>query len=416
MSIKIKVSVSVWSAVVGICLLGSCKKDSVVTDPPTTTPTTPTTDPVPSMTTVKTWLADKNATNETAALFYNLKKIAKTNILFGHQDDTKRGVLAGGTQWANEQHILPHPATTQSDVKEVTGAYPVIYGHDFQHIADFMSGNWFDYERDMARQLTIEAYNRGGVNTYSWHYDNPVSKTDGSFYWDNSKVEAVSKIIPGGDSNAVFKASLKEVAAFAKSLIGADGKLIPVIFRPFHEFDGDWFWWGATHSTAQQYKELYKFTVTYLRDSLDVHNFIYAWSPDKNFTSESQYLERYPGDEFVDLVGSDNYGDVTANVAPSVASNKLKIVSDYAIRKNKVAALTETGLQNLPQADWFNQKLLKILKNQPLELAYVLVWANTADAYWTPYKGQAAEQDFISFKNNGYAVFADKAPQMYKLQ
>lgn len=49
-----------------------------------------------------------------------------------------------------------------------------------------------------------------------------------------------------------------------------------LIVCPFHEFDGDWFWWGKAHSSVADYKTLYQFTVTYLRDSLGVHNFLYA--------------------------------------------------------------------------------------------------------------------------------------------
>jgi mannan endo-1,4-beta-mannosidase len=378
-----------------------------------TTPT-PTPDTIPSLATVKGWLADKAATEQTAALFYNLKKVSKTNILFGHQDATKRGVTNASTQWANEQH-LPTVARDKSDVKEVTGAYPAVYGHDFIHIANFVDGNWFTYEAQIAKELTIDAYNRGGVNTYAWHYNNPVSQ--GSFYWADSPVEAVSKIIPGGSHNNVYKNSLKEVAAFAKSLIGADGKAVPVIFRPFHEFDGGWFWWGATHCTPEQYKTLFQFTVTYLRDSLGVHNFLYAWSPDKNFNSLSQYLERYPGDEYVDVVGSDNYGDLADNTSPVTASNKYKIVSDYGIAKNKVAAMTETGsTSKLAKSNWYTENLLKVLTNQKLQLAYTLVWANTTGNFYTPYKGHAAEADFISFKNNSYLMFADKMPNMYQIK
>ena len=396
-------------ALVFSCVLAiACKKKD--SNP---SPIPPVTDTIPSLATVHSWLVDKNATDETAALFYNLKKISKTNILFGHQDDTKRGVVNASTQWANEQH-LPSVSREKSDVKDVTGAYPAVYGHDFLHIANFTNGAWFDYEAQIAHELTVDAYNRGGVNTFAWHYSNPVSQ--GSFYWNDSPVEAVSKIIPGGSHNAVYKTSLKEVADFAKSLTGANGKLAPVIFRPFHEFDGDWFWWGGTHCTPAQYKTLFQFTVAYLRDSLSVRNFLYAWSPDKNFNSQAQYLERYPGDEYVDLVGSDNYGDVAASVSPSVASNKLKIVSDYAKAKNKIAALTETGLQNLSQADWYTQKLLKIIQYQKLELAYVLVWANTSNAFWTPYTGHAAEADFKTFKSNPYLVFSDKLGNMYQVK
>src|SRR5215213_10015562 len=149
-----------------ICLSASCKKESnagtgTPTPPP---PPPPVTDTLPSLAIVHSWLVDKNATDGTAALFFNLKKISKTNILFGHQDDTKRGLVNASTQWANEQH-LPSVSREKSDVKEVTGVYPAVYGHDFLHIANFTDGAWFDYEKQIAHDLTIDAYNRGGVNT-----------------------------------------------------------------------------------------------------------------------------------------------------------------------------------------------------------------------------------------------------------
>jgi mannan endo-1,4-beta-mannosidase len=373
----------------------------------------PPVDTLPSISTVRSWLVDKNATNETAALFYNLKKIAKTNILFGHQDDTKRGVTNATTQWANEQS-QPPVSRSKSDVLDVTGSYPAVYGQDFIHIANFANGAWYDYEKQIAHDLAVDAYNRGGVNTFCWHYANPVSQ--GSFYWDQSPVEAVSKIIPGGSYNNVYKTSLQEVADFAKSLVGGDGKLIPVIFRPYHEFDGDWFWWGKAHCSTNDFKTLYQFTVTYLRDSLGVRNFLYAFSPDRNFTSETDYLGRYPGDAYVDIVGTDNYWDLTANGSFGLTSIKLKIISDYAKAKNKIAAMTETGsTDNLAKADWYTDMLLKALTYQKLELAYVLVWANSLNGYYTPYKGHPAEADFIKFKNDPYLFFANKLPGMYKL-
>ena len=396
----------------GLLFISCTKKNdpAPVVTPPVVVPPA---DTAPSMATVKSWLVDKSATDQTAALFYNLKKVSKTNVLFGHQDATKRGVTNATTQWANEQH-LPAVSTTKSDVKDVTGAYPVVYGHDFIHIANFTTNNWFEYEKQIARQLTIEAYNRGGVNTFAWHYSNPVSQ--GSFYWDQSQVKAVDKIIPGGSHHQVYKNSLKTIGDFAKSLIGADGKLVPVIFRPFHEFDGDWFWWGAAHCTPAEYKTLFQFTVTYLRDSLSVRNFLYAWSPDNRFNSESQYLQRYPGDAYVDLVGMDNYGDLGTSGNNSTASSKLVIVSNYAKKANKIAALTETGLQNLTQPNWYTQKLQASLQLNKVEIAYALVWANTTNGYWTPYIGHAAENDFKSFKASPYIMFAGEAPKMYEIK
>ena len=368
---------------------------------------------VPDMGAVNSALVDKNATDETVALFFNLKKTSKTNVLFGHQDDTKRGVSDANMQWANEQQFTGI-ASDRSDVKAVTGAYPAVYGHDFLHIANFASGPWFDYEQSIARKLTIEAYNRGGINTYCWHYANPVSK--GSFYWSDAPVEAISQILPGGAQQETFNKSLKTIADYAKTLIGADGKLIPIIFRPFHEMDGNWFWWGKGHGTTAQYIALYQYTVTYLRDTLGVHNFIYAWSPDRNFNFESEYLNFYPGDAYVDLVGTDNYEDLKAGIAPTTASLKFRIVSDFAKAHNKLAALTETGLQNITKSNWFTNQLLKSLKEQKIEFAYALLWANTKDAFWTPYPGHAAAGDFMNFKNDGYVLFGDKLPSMYQIK
>ena len=82
---------------------------------------------------------------------------------------------------------------------------------------------------------------------------------------------------------------------------------------------------------------------------MGVHNFIYAFSPDVKFNSESEYLERYPGDDYVDLLGMDDYADFgrAGRYDISGAVKKLKIVSDLAIKKNKLAAFTETGLESI---------------------------------------------------------------------
>lgn len=49
-----------------------------------------------------------------------------------------------------------------------------------------------------------------------------------------------------------------------------EGELIPVIFRPYHEHNGDWFWWGKGVNSEEDYIKLWQFTVEYLRDEKDV--------------------------------------------------------------------------------------------------------------------------------------------------
>src|SRR5690606_20002956 len=163
-------------------------------------------------------------------------------------------------------------------------------------------------KKEVAKNV-IDTYNRGGVTTVAWHFPNPVSQ--GGFYWvDSVSVAAVKYIIPGGAAHGIYKGILKDIADWAHSLKGKNGTLAPVIFRHFHEFDGEWFWWGEPHCSREEFITLWQFTVSYLRDSLNVHNFLYAYSPDNKFATDDQFLERYPGDEWVDMVGMDNYGDM----------------------------------------------------------------------------------------------------------
>lgn len=414
MKTNIKNFLSVGVALV-VMSFGACKKDSKTPgnpDPIVVPP--PVVIPPPSVATVKTWLVDKNATDETAALFYNMKTLAKTKIMFGHQEDTHQGTGWNGTPG-------------RSDVLEVTGAYPAVYGWDMSFIASFQRNSWFDGQANDSRSLTQDAYKRGGINTYSWHYWNPVlskrpssvSPTEGynaSFNYDSAPAAAVSQISPGGNYNLVYNQSLDQVANYIKTLVDDNGKPIPIIFRLYHEMDGTWFWWGSSHCTAQEYKDLFQYTVKYLRDTKQIHNVLFSWSPDRSATTEAAYLSRYPGDDYVDVLGIDNYEDLKTAGGITSASNKLKIMSDYAIKNNKIAALTETGLTNLTQSDWYTQVLLKALTQQKVEISYALAWANRTDAYWTPYKGHPAEADFIKFKNTSNIVFGDKIPNMYTIK
>ena len=348
-------------------------------------------------------LIDKNATRETKRLFNNLKTISNEHILFGHQHATEYG-----HGWSGD--------ADRSDVKAVTGSHPGVIGVDVMRF----SGVSVEAIQKSKRELknNVEAtYNRGGVTTVAWHFSNPVS--GGGFYWrDSVSLPAVKYLIPGGEAHEKYKLILQELGSWANSIKGIDGKSVPVIFRPYHEFDGGWFWWGKPHCTREEFISLWQFTVSYLRDSLNVHNFIYAFSPDNKFINEEQFLERYPGDEWVDMVGMDNYGDMGRNrYALDTAALKLKVVSDYAIRAGKLAAFTETGLESIPNTTWWTETLLRVLKWHDIKLSYVLVWRNDINSpthYYAPYPGQVSVPDFMKFYDDPYTLFESNVRRIYK--
>lgn len=351
-------------------------------------------------------LIDTKATKQTKALYNNLHKLSKTNILFGHQHATEYG-----HGWANE--------VDKSDVKSVTGSHPAIIGVDFSGLSGKPATDIAITKKNL--KANIEAtYNRGGVTTVSWHFNNPVSNTD--FYWkDTGTVAAVKYLIPGGSFNEQYKAILKNIADVAHTVKGKDGNAVPLIFRPYHEFDGDWFWWGKSHCTINEFVDLWKFTVTYLKDSLQVHNFIYAFSPDNKFNTQADYTERYPGNNWVDIVGVDDYGDWGRDGHYDIEAGikKLKIVSSFAIENKKVAAFTETGLESVVNTEWYTDVLLKALKNNQLQLCYVLVWRNDATSathYYAPFPGHKSAANFMQFYNDSFTLFEKDLPKMYQFK
>ena len=235
-------------------------------------------------------------------------------------------------------------------------------------------------------------------------YEGAKQANGGNFY-DTTQV--VRHILPGGSYHATFKADLKIIADFAHNAKGDDGELIPIIFRPWHEFDGNWFWWGKNHCSVEEFKKLYRFTVTYLRDSLEVHNFLYAFSPDCGFTTEAEYLERYPGDKYVDVVGMDNYWDFRPDGGDtSLVVLKARILTQYAQKHGKLSAITETGTQTRDSL-WYTQ-LLSILRSEGVALNYVCTWSG-----FSPYKGHPAAADFCRFKRDTLVLFADEIPNFY---
>src|SRR5699024_9308538 len=92
---------------------------------------------------------------------------------------------------------------------------------------------------------------------------------------------SVKAILPGGENHESFLTKLDLVADFLKDCkVGST--YVPIIFRPWHEHNGDWFWWGKGNASEEDYIALFRFTVDYLKDKKGIHHLIYAFSPDRS--------------------------------------------------------------------------------------------------------------------------------------
>jgi hypothetical protein len=331
--------------------------------------------------------ADKNATPETINLYHNLERILGKGVMLGHQDD-----LAYGFGWKYE--------AGRSDVKDVTGDYPAVMGFELGRIELDHPVNLDSVPFDKMRGFIQDAYRHGSVVTISWHLNNPLT---GKTAWDPSPKETVASVLPGGEKNALYNSWLDKVAAFFQSLKGDKGEYIPVIFRPFHELNGSWFWWGGKNCTPDEIKQLYQYTEKYLRDIKGVHHLLYAFNTDK-FYSADEYLARYPGDDYADIMGFDIYQRGSNADFMKDANNMLSILDSIAIAHDKIPALTEFGYGGLPDATWFTSTLLPVLKAH--KISYALAWRNAGSKqdgsteFYLPYKGHASADDFVKFCND----------------
>jgi mannan endo-1,4-beta-mannosidase len=349
---------------------------------------------------------DRKATKETKNLYANLLKLQGKGVMFGHQDGLAYGLNANSTRWVGEEG--------RSDVKAVAGEYPAVLGWDLGKIEFDEVKNLDGVPFVKIQQYIQETYNRGGISTISWHFNNPTDPTKST--WDKAD-STIKHIFDNKENLKRYKSWLDKVAVFLKNIKGQNGELVPVIFRPFHEHTGSWFWWGAGHCTPEEYTKMWKFTVKYLQKKRKVHNLLIAYSTDK-FNSKEHYLERYPGNDYVDLVGFDLYH---RNAPASNEQFKIDFkrmvntLQEVATERSKPCAITEMGLEQVSEANWWTNIVQPIV--QDTKLSYCLVWRNgRTDHYYAPYEGQKSAEDFIKMIQSGKVLLEKKTMEqnLYK--
>ena len=187
-----------------------------------------------------------------------------------------------------------------------------------------------------------------------------------------------------------------------------------MIFRPFHEHTQTWSWWGASCTTTEEFVNLWKFTVKYLRDTKGVHNFIYAISPqmDSAKTVDDFYF-RWPGDEWVDFVGMDCYQGINN----AVFVTNLKAISKVSLAKLKPCGVTETGVEGFTATDYWTTNIHAPLTGRRVSM--VVTWRNKYDPmesgthYFSVFPGHPSERDFVKMYNQENSFFCSDLPDMY---
>ena len=321
-----------------------------------------------------------------------LKKSAAKGIMYGHQDDTLYGFL-----WKDEDD--------RSDTKDVIGMYPSVMSFDIMGIEKglFSSSRLKRIRKEISKQ-----HARGGVINLTWHSTNPVTGGDS---WDIQDTLSVGKVLTEPNHYNTFISWIDNLALFFNSLKTDDGRNIPIIFCPWHESNGTWFWWGASCSSPEEYKELWRVMVNRLNEH-NVKNVIYAYSPGADIKTTDDFLIRYPGDDIISIFGVEGYA---INKSGSKSDRQAFIkgirksfdsVVPLAKRRKKLIAFTETGMKHNTDTKWWTKALMPAIKGYPL--CYLVTWRNATNQpneCFGIYKGHPAEEDFKTFASYPNILF-----------
>lgn len=368
-------------------------------------------------------LVDSRATDSAKALAAYLAGLqAEDQVLFGHQNSTFRSVRDNGVT---------------SDVKDVTGSEAGLFGIDTLSLAGTECASENPLQASIA--ASKKAYDGGSIISLSCHMPNFTSTKitatgDKDHPYDFSKCDfAESKdltpcadyILEGGAYNAQYNAYLDIIAEYALAL---QNENVPILFRPFHENSGGWFWWG-TSTSADSYRAIWRYMVNYLQ-AKGVHNMLYVYSPNGPIDSADDYLSRFPGDAYVDVLGFDFYDDYadadkyTGDTYFEALAKSCDVVANLAKDKNKIPAIAETGIRITGAGkdslmvtgnpttgkDWYNKLVNTAVDHN---IPYFLLWANfSSENFFIPYKfndtmGQEMINEFISAYNNDRSIFGN---------
>lgn len=254
------------------------------------------------------------------------------------------------------QHTQTNPMEEIAYIREKTGKEPLLRG--FEMLAYSPNINYADatepcltevYEnRDTMKTALKWAKETDGIVTLTFHWFSPIGGHDKSFYAKNTDFDAEKILVEGTPERAAFYHDMDVIAEELQKFREAD---IPILWRPFHEADGEWFWWGAKGAVVAM--KLYRLMFDYFVNVEKLDNLLWVWN--------CAVAEAYPGDDFVDIVSVDIY--LQKYEKNDYHEQYEQLVQ--ATSRNKTAALGEVGY--LPD--------IELLAQSHTPWAYYMTWS-----------------------------------------
>ncbi|MCR5098309.1 MAG: glycoside hydrolase family 26 protein [Lachnospiraceae bacterium] len=254
------------------------------------------------------------------------------------------------------QHTQTKPMEEVEYIRDKTGRMPKLCG--FELLGYSPNINYGDASPECLREIkenkgTLDVALEWGkypqkILTFTFHWYSPVGGRDKSFYAEHTDFDAKRILVEGAEERAAF---FYDMDVIAKELERFQVAGIPILWRPFHESEGTWFWWGAKGPEVA--KELYKLMFHYYVEEKKLNNLLWVWN--------CPLKEGYPGDEYVDVISMDVY---LSEYKRTDYAGEYELLRENTT-KTKVAALAEVGY--LPDID--------MLEHSRVPWAYFMTWS-----------------------------------------
>lgn len=241
-----------------------------------------------------------------------------------------------------------------------TGKWVGLIGGDYWHFGgtgNVVSGYPFNAS-------AVDYWNSGGLITLISSIPNP---TTGGYSGDVSALNATDLLTNGTATNTAFMSYLDGIANGLQQLKNSG---VTVIYRPYHENNGNWFWWGTSRMSDAQFVAMWQFTYNYFKNTKGLNNLIWQFSVNAGISSSFPMNNRYPGNAYVDMTGLDGYTNSPAGLQ-----------GDYntLIALGKPYALSEfgSGDPNSGNSSFNQQVLTNAIKQQMPRTLFWQQWWDT---------------------------------------
>ena len=242
------------------------------------------------------------------------------------------------------QHTQTMAQEELHKIKAVTGKEPALLG--FELLSYSPNINYLDTDDECMTEVeenfgtlkrAWEWADKKGLITFTWHWFSPLGGHSKSFFTRNTDFDAVKSLTEGTPEH---KALISDMDSMAGLLRPFCDKGIPILWRPFHECEGNWFWWGA--KGAEAVSKLFRLMYERFTEYHGLNNLIWVWN--------GTLRECYPGDDVADIISRDMYPDPHVHTACEDMYNDLIKITD----RPKIVLIGETGA--LPDVDEIHDK------------------------------------------------------------